>query len=146
VVLRGAMQFPFSKDPMAKQKTNLNLVQPANPITLTVLPNQVAKLAVSNADATLKIGSQTELVIKVTRLHSYAGDFKVRLVLPTDSKGISAEETTIPAGKEEAKLLLRAAADAAPGNRTNLIVRAVATLQGNIPVPHETKINVNVVK
>jgi hypothetical protein len=59
---------------------------------------------------------------------------------------VSADDITIPAGKDEAKLLLRALADAAPGNRTNLVVRATALLNGSTPLTHEAKINVNVVK
>ena len=38
LVLRGTAQVPFNKDPLAKQKNKLNVVLPANPITLTVLP------------------------------------------------------------------------------------------------------------
>jgi hypothetical protein len=70
----------------------------------------------------------------------------VQLVLPANVKGVSSTAVIIPAGKDEVKLPLKAPADAAPGNRANLIVRATATLDGNIPVTHETKINVNVVK
>jgi hypothetical protein len=43
LVLCGTAQVPFSKDPLAKQKGKVNIVLPANPITLTVLPNQAAK-------------------------------------------------------------------------------------------------------
>jgi hypothetical protein len=145
LVLRGTVQVPFGKDPMAK-KANTNIVLPANPITLTVLPNQVAKISVTNANPTLKIGAQTEVAIKLTRMHDYKGQFKVLLVLPADMKGISADEITIPAGEDEAKIVLRAPADAAPGNRQNLVVRAVALINGNTPLSHEAKINVNVVK
>jgi len=145
LVLRGTVQLPFGKDPKAK-KANVNIILPANPITLTVLPNQVATISVNNANPTLKIGAQTEVVIKVARLHAYAGQFKVQLVLPPNTKGISADEITIPAGEDEARILLRAPADATPGNRQNLIVRAVALIAGNTPLLHETKINVNVVK
>ena len=37
-------------------------------------------------------------------------------------------------------------ADAAPGNRPDLIVRATAMQNGNVPTPHDTKLAVNVVK
>jgi hypothetical protein len=52
----------------------------------------------------------------------------------------------IPAGKDEAKLMLKVAADAAPGNRANLTVVATAMYNGNVPVTQEAKFNVNVVK
>jgi hypothetical protein len=145
-VLRGTVQMPFSKDPTAKQKNNISVVLPANPITLTVLPNQVASVTVNNPNPTLKIGAHTELLIKVARRHEYAGEFKVHLVPTPETKGISADEVTIPAGKDETKLLLRALAEATPGNRPNLVIRAIAVLNGDTPLNHEVKINVNVVK
>ncbi len=146
VVLRGTAQIAYNKDPMNKQKMPIFVVLPATPISLTVLPNQVATVAVNNANPTIKVGTQTELVVKVTRTNDYTGEFKVQLVLPPNVKGISADEATIPAAKDEAKLTLRAAADAAPGDRPNVIVRAIATLQGNVPLAHDAKINVNVTK
>jgi hypothetical protein len=146
VVLRGVAQIAYNKDPKAAQKPNINVVLPATPIALTVLPAELAVLGVNNNNLTLKIGKETELVVRVKRLHDYKGDFKVQLVLPANVKGVSSTAVIIPAGKDEVKLPLKAPADAAPGNRANLIVRATATLDGNIPVTHETKININVVK
>ena len=146
LVLHGVAQMPYNKDPQAKQKPNTNVVLPATPISFTVLPSQVGTLSVSNANPAVKIGKETELVVKVNRLHEFRGDFKVQLVLPANMKGLNAAEVTIPGGKNEARLILKAPADAAPGNRQNLIVRAVATLEGNIPLTHEAKISVNVVK
>jgi hypothetical protein len=146
LVLRGTAQIPYNKDPMAKQKQNVNVVQPSTPMTLTVLPQKVANVSVDNANLTVKPGSQTPLLVKAVRINDYAGEFKVLLVLPANEKGLAATEVTIPAGKDEAKLILNVPADAAPGNRANLVVRVTATLQGNTPLPHETKINVNIVK
>jgi hypothetical protein len=145
LVLRGTAQLPFSKETTGK-KANVTVTLPANPITLTVLPNQVAKLTVNNANPTVKIGGQTELMITVARLHAYAGEFKVRLVPPPDLNGITAEEATIPGDKDEARIVLRARADAKPGNRSNLAVQAVAVLNGDTPLTHETKVNLNIVK
>jgi hypothetical protein len=88
----------------------------------------------------------SELVVKVARNPGFAGDFKVQLILPPNVKGVSADEVTIPAGKDEAKLMVKIAPDAAPGNRPDLIVRAIAMQNGNVPTPHEAKISVNVVK
>jgi hypothetical protein len=143
--LRGTAQMPYNKDPMAKEKPNTNLLQPAAAVTLTVVPQQVATLSVNNANPPLKVGGQAELVVRVARMHDFAGEFKVQLVLPANVKGVVADPVTIAAGKDEAKLILKAPADAAMGNRPDLIVRAVATLQG-FPLTHETKINVNVTK
>src|SRR5262249_3343797 len=83
---------------------------------------------------------------RVARMYDYAGDFKVQLVLPPAAKGLSADGVTIPAGQNEAKVVLKAAADAAPGARPDLILRAVAMVNGNVPATHELKFAVNIIK
>ena len=115
-------------------------------MTITVLPKQVATVTVANANLTAKVGASVELVVRVARMFDYAGEFKVQVVLPANVKGISVADGIIPAGKDEVKLVVKAAADAAPGNRADVIVRATATLKGNIAVSQEVKFNVNVVK
>jgi hypothetical protein len=145
IVLRGTAQVPFNKDPKAA-KANINALQPAEAFALTVLPAQVATLSVDKPNLTLKPGTQQELIVRVARQQGYTGEFKVELVLPANTKGIAAVPVTIPAGKDEIKLVLSVAGDAALGNHANLVVRAVAILQGDVPANHETKINVNVVK
>jgi hypothetical protein len=146
IVLRGAAQIPFNKDPMAKQKPNINVVQPSAALTLTVLPKQLATLTLPNSNVTAKIGTQVEVVVKVARMYDFAGEFKVQLILPPTVKGMQAAEATIPAGQDEAKLILRIAPEMAPANLANLVVRATALYNGNLPTIHETKLNVNVVK
>ena len=69
-----------------------------------------------------------------------------KVVLPPAAKGVTAADVTIPAGQDEAKVVLQAAADAAPGARADLVVRATALLNGKVLTVHEVKFNVNVVK
>jgi Bacterial pre-peptidase C-terminal domain len=144
-VFRGFAAIPFSKDSQAKQKS-VNVVQPSTPVLVTVLPRQVAQLSVSNGNPTVKAGKQTEIVVRVSRQNEYADAFKVKLLLPPGVQGVSADEVTLPAGQNEVKLLLRAHATASPGNRGNLTIEASALVNGTVPLKHETKINVNVVK
>jgi hypothetical protein len=146
IVFRGLAIFPFSKDPTGKQKQNLTAIQPSTPVTITVLPKQVATVTVSPGNPTVKLGKQTELIVKVARQYDYSGEFKVELVLPPGIKGISAEEVTIPKGKDEARMILQVAPDASPGNRANLILRAIAVVSGKVPTTQEAKFNVTVVK
>jgi hypothetical protein len=146
IVLRTAAQLPFNKDPMAKQKPNINVMLPSTPVTLTVLPKQVANFTLPNPNLTAKVGTQAEVPIKVARLFDFTGEFKVQLVLPPNAKGVSVEEVTIPAGKDEAKLVLRIDAGMTPVNLQNLVVRATAMVNGNLPTVHEAKLNVNIVK
>jgi len=146
VVMLGTAQIPFNKDPAAKEKPPINVLLPSTPISLTVLPNRVANLTLSNANPTAKIGADTEVVVKVARLRDFAGEFRIQLVVPANVQGISAGDAIIPPGKNEAKLVLTVPAGAAPGNRPNLVVRALATIHEDIPLTHDTPLNVNVVK
>jgi hypothetical protein len=146
IVLRGFAQVPYNRDPKSKQKQNAIAMQPATPVTLTVLPRQVARLALSSTSPSVRTGKQTEIRVRVARMYDFAGEFKVRLILPPNAKGITADEIVIPAGKNEARLVLEADDDADPGTRSNLIVRATALVNGTVPTSQDVKINVKVVK
>lgn len=146
IVLRATAPVPFNKDPMAKQKPNINVVQPATPVTITVLPQFLANVSIGTPNATLKIGMQAEVVVKVARLHGYAGEFKVQVVLPPNAKGVSADAATIPAGKDEAKFIVRATMAAGPVNLQNVVVKTTGLYNGKVPTTQEAKFNINVVK
>ncbi|MHB1426888.1 MAG: hypothetical protein ACYC3I_27340 [Gemmataceae bacterium] len=143
IVLRTQTQMPYNKDPMAKQKPNTLVVLPSAPATLTILPKALATLSLSTPNATVKTGKEAEIVVRVNRQYGYDGEFKVQVVLPPGVKGARIGDTVIPAGKNEAKLVIKA--DAIPVNLQNLIVRATAMYQGHATT-HEVKLNVNVVK
>ena len=150
VVLRtSAANVSFVRDPKATPKpapVKIILVEPSVPLTLTVLPRTVGKLTLANANPTLKVGGRVEVVVKVARLWDYTGEFKVSLVPPASVKDVTAAEVVIPAGKDEATLVLTAPAAAKPGGRNDLIVRAVAMVNGNAPTTQEVKFNLNVAK
>jgi hypothetical protein len=145
IVLRTQTQFPFARDPKSNQKPNTPVVLPSAPVTLIVLPKSLATVALSTSSATVKVGKEAEVVVRLTRQNGYEGEFKVEVVLPSNAKGVQIGEAVIPAGKNETKLVVKTVAGAAPVNLGNVIVRATAVYQGH-PIPHETKLNVNVVK
>ena len=91
-------QVPYTKDPMAKQKPP---VQPSSsPRRRSPSPCCRRRSATVTADQcqrrTLKVGTQGEVVVKVTRQFDYAGEFKVQLVLPPNVKGMSAADVVDP--------------------------------------------------
>jgi hypothetical protein len=144
VVFRGTAQIPYSKDPMAKQKPNVNIALPATPVTITVVPKSLANLTVP-ANANAKVGAETKVTIKLARQFDYKGEFKVQLVQGPNDKGVTAPDITIPAGKDDGELVLTVAADAPPGNRPNLLIRATAMFNG-AEVKHEAKFALNITK
>ncbi len=142
LVFRG---FAPIAPPSAKGKP-VNTILNSTPVEVTVLPKQVANLSVDNGNLNIKAGGEAALAVRVARLFDYADAFKVELVLPPNTKGISADGITIPPGAGEAKLTLRVPAGTAPANLQNLVVRATAVVNGNVTLTHETKINVNITK
>jgi hypothetical protein len=128
------------------KKANILVTAPSSPVTVTIVPKELAKVAVSNQAATVKVGGKAEIPVTVARLYDYTGEFKVELILPAGTKGISAEPATITASQDSVKLVVAAAPDAMVGARPNLTVRVTGVVNGNLPVVHEKKVNVNVVK
>ncbi len=141
VVFRGFA--PISPNPKAKP---VNTIIPSSPVQLTVLPKQVANLSVDNPNPSVKLGMDGALLVKVQRLFDYNDAFKVQLVLPAGVTGVTAADIAIPPGATEAKLTLKVPANTPPGQKQNIVVRATATVAGNVVLTHETKINVNIVK
>jgi hypothetical protein len=146
LVLRGTAQVPFNKDPMAKARPNVAVTLPSNAISVTVLPRSVATVAVTVPKPNVKPGEETEVMVRATRLFDYAGELKVQLVLPANVMGLTADDVIIPAGKDETRLLVKVAPNTAPGAKADLIVRATALLQGNVPAVQEAKFTLTVVK
>ncbi len=147
IILRATAAIPFAKDPMAKQKPPVNVVQQSAPFTITVLPKTVATVAATLTKPSVKVATDGEVVVKVTRQFDYAGEFKVQLIVPANAPGVTAADVVIPAGKDEAKLVLKIAAAAAPGPRNDLLVRATAVVNGTVSIVQESaKFNVTVVK
>jgi hypothetical protein len=117
------------------------------PILVTVIPAAVAKVTPGSlAKNNLKAGSSGEMVVKVERQHEYTGEFKVTFVPPMGQKGLEAEEVTIPAGKNEAKLVIKAAADAKPGPVSNASIIVTALYEKKHTIRHEVKVSFTLVK
>ena len=84
-VVRGAGPYPFNKDPKAKDKPNVTLTEPSNPITLTVRPAPVS-LTVDNKGGALKQGQQLEIEVTVARQNGFAGPVTLALDAPGNFK------------------------------------------------------------
>jgi hypothetical protein len=149
IVVRGFA--PMVPHGAAKGKT-VNAIFPVAPIELTVVPKQVASsLALEGNNATLHPGKETVLTFKLNRLHDYGETFQVTVLSDsakdaknTAIKGVAVAPVTLEAGKSDVKLTFKTAADAMPGPRNNLTLRAVAVISG-VTLNHDLKFNANVV-
>ena len=146
IVVRSQTQIPFQRNPAVKNKQNLLVVQFATPVSLTVIPKSLARLTARATAGNIKIGQQTTIQVSVNRQYGYDGPFKVKLVIPANVKGLLADEVTIPAGKNEAMLVVKADANAAPGGRGNLVVEATATWGKKTITDKAQPLNLNVTK
>ncbi|HSQ55882.1 MAG TPA: hypothetical protein VLM40_09050, partial [Gemmata sp.] len=147
-VLRGTAQVLFTKDPMAKQKgPNIPVEEFSEPIAVTVIPKSVAKVTIANLpNNTLKLGAKGELTVKVERQYDFAGEFQVKVELPKGTAGVTAADVTIPAGKNEAKIELKAAKDAKPAAVNNVVITVTATYDGKHKLTEEAKVTFTIAK
>lgn len=142
VVLQGAGPFPFSKDPNAKTKPNVNLSEPSNPLTVVVRPAPAA-VAVNTKGGALKAGGALEIEVTVTVKDAPAEPVGLSLAAPAALK-LSAEPVTATPGKP-AKLVIKAAADSPPGAAAGLAVRVTVPVRGE-PVDVNEPVTLNVTK
>ena len=149
IVIRG---FATMVPPGAAKGKTVNAILPAAPIELTVVPKQVASnLALEGNNATLTPGKETVLTFKLNRLLEYGETFQVTVLADaakdakdTAIKGVTIAPVTLEVGKSDVKLTFKTAADAMPGPRNNLTLRAVAVISG-VALNHDLKFNANVV-
>ncbi len=147
IVIRGESPVPFVRDPMTKQKANLPAIAFADPVEIMVLPTSLAKVNAGGLPGNaVKVGKTAEMTIKVERQYDYAGEYKVTYVPPKGVAGVSAEEATIPAGKDEVKLVFEADEDAKPGAVNGGLIIVTALYDKKHTITHETKVNFNIAK
>jgi hypothetical protein len=127
IVLQGAGTYPFSKDPKAKNKPNVNLSEPSNPITIYVRPAP-GTLVLKAAGPQVKAGGQVEVVVTVTRKDGASDPVPVALAAPKALK-LSAEPIAVTPGKP-AKLVIRAATDSPVDLNLGVAVRATVPVRG----------------
>jgi hypothetical protein len=127
IIPRGAGPYPFSKDPKAAKKPNITLTEPANPISLTVLPAPI-RLTLDTKGGNIKQGGQLEIEVTVNRQNGYAGSVALSLDASAGVK-LTASPATLDPKETKAKLVLKAAADSPPGAAADLFIHARAVNQ-----------------
>jgi hypothetical protein len=127
-LIRGTGPFPFSKDPNAKQKPNVNLTEPSNPITILVRPAPV-NLAVDNKGGALRQGAALEVGVTLTRQNGFAGAVVLELSAPANLK-LTSKTVSATASQAQAKLVIQAAKDSPVGAAPQVFIRAIAMVRG----------------
>jgi hypothetical protein len=94
----------------------------------------------------VKAGGTAEVKVRLSRLYDYSGPFEVKLIVPADSQGLSAPAVQVPAGVDEVRLMLHAAATVRRGLHPNLTLQLTGRYLEEAPVTQSLKIKVNVSK
>ncbi len=127
LVLQGTGPFPFSKDPNAKTKPNVNLTEPSNAVTVQLRP---APASVSVKGGTVKLGGSFAVEVTVTRKDGPTEPLAVSLDAPANLK-LKAESIRAVSG-QPAKLNVSAAADSPVGAAAGIAVRVSVPDRGAI--------------
>jgi len=144
LILRGQTQ-PPQPNQQPKPGGPRNLIQTTPPIAVTIVPKQLAKLTVPQNSTKIKPGGSADVAIKVSRQFDYRGEFKVE-VDAKGAKGVTAETAPIKAGEDEAILKVKVDQGIPPGGNATITVRVIAMFNDTLPVVHEAKLTVAVVK
>jgi hypothetical protein len=134
IVLAATAQIQYEG---GKGKRPTTVEQATTPVTVYVVPAALAKVTAAPT-GNLKGGMSADVNVKVERQNEYAGEFKVKLILPMGAKGVTADDVTIPAGQTDVKLVLKAAADVAAGQLANLTVQVTGMYEGKTPITNES--------
>ncbi len=112
------------------------------PVTIEVLPTALAKVTITPLTAPIAAGKPGEYLVKIERLNEFAGEYKIKTVLPPTAKGITIDEFTVPAGQTDVKVPVKVAADA-PGNKFDNLVNVIVTgtYGGKHPIAVEAKMS-----
>jgi len=129
----------------ARQRQSVVVALPATPITLTILPREVARLSLARNNPTIRAGTGMDLELRVARLNNYDGPLDVDAVLPARMDDLHVAPAVIPAGLNQARLRLEATDSAHLGPHANLALRVIARLNGTT-IKQELKFNVRVIR
>jgi hypothetical protein len=141
LVFRGSGKYALD-DPQTKKKRNTQFAAVSAPVVLTVFSSP-CELTVGSGSVAVKPGAEVVVSVTVKRLHGFAGPLALELVAPSGASGVSAANVTVPAGSGQAKLILKAAANAKPANDLAFLVRATARID-NATLREETKLAVTI--
>lgn len=97
------------------QPKDLTLTAFSVPIQVKITPAPIT-LALDSSEASLGQGAKIEIPVKITRLYGYNDPVSLNLTIPKELTGLKIVNATVEKDKNEAKLVLEAAGDAAPGN------------------------------
>jgi hypothetical protein len=127
---KAAADEVLKKAEEASKPNNVNVRLISEPLVMTIHVSP-AKLTAGVPDAgAIKRGTSTPVKVTVARKNGFAANLKLTLVLPEGTTGLSAEPVEVAAEQTEGTITIVAAADAAPGDIPNVVIRATGDFNG----------------
>jgi hypothetical protein len=120
----------------AAKANNVQNVEPTSAIVVKVTPAPIT-VAAPAQPAAVKQGDKVEVTVTIARLYDYKDPVDLELVVPQGVAGLKAAKVTIPAGQNEGKLTIEAAANATAGAQ-QLTVRGTARFNGQALTADQT--------
>lgn len=145
IYLTATAPVPFTKNADGSDKKDVNVAESVVPVTVSVVPGPVVIVPQVPGKGEVKRSAQIEVPVKITRRNNFAGPVKLDLVLPPHVMGVAADPVELAADATDAKLVIRASAEATEGEHAYIVVRATFDLDGK-PVESHQPIPLNVQK
>jgi hypothetical protein len=111
----------------AANPQGIGVFVPSTTITLKITPAPV-EMAAAAPGGPLPQGQQIELPVAITRLYGFNEQVELSVEPPRGLEGVQVAPVAIPAGANEAKLVVQAAANATPGDH---VLRVKARMNFN---------------
>lgn len=125
---QGASSYPFSKDPNAKEKTNVDLNVPSNLVEVDVVPRRVA-VSIDPRGFNAVRGGELEVPIKITRENGFTGPVLVDFFSKVGDR-LTARPVEIAADRTDGVLNLGVSQDLKPGPVLSAKIRVTTTFRG----------------
>ncbi len=124
LIVNGSTVYPYSKDPNAKDKPNVAINEPSNPVAIDVVQSPVS-MSVNPQAFNLAQGGRAEVVVSIVRINGFQGPVEVELTAP-GIYGLSSNRATIPIDQTSAKIMVQASPESPPGATSLTGVRATS--------------------
>jgi hypothetical protein len=127
---KAAADEALKKAEEATKPNNLNVRVVSSAIVVRVHASPAKVAAALPDNGMIKRGASVATKVAVTRKNNFLGAMKLHLVLPEGISGVKADPVDIPADQSEGTLTIVVAADAAPGDIANAVIRATGDVDG----------------
>lgn len=128
--VQGSTKISYTKNADGSDKKDVDIVDGSTPISLTIIPGPLTIAPKVPAGGAVKQGASLEIEVTLNRRNGFEGPATLECIVPPELRGISAEPVSVPAGENQAKLVIKVANDATEGEHKFVAIRANVEQEG----------------